>query len=314
MNSVNRWGVMTRYPFYLFIFVLIFPLQGNAGTSGGIYDMSKFLTTGHPFADSSYKKQYIPLEKSKLIITKPTVKQTVISKPATRSKNETQALPIDKKITLFPKSKSMRNRVSPVRKGNKTGKNAIREISPIVREKKVSVQQAKVEREYADGNKYLTNNMPQSLTDLRVGLLLHDTGPFSNTKEDGLDVNVEALFKSPAYLEEIGSPKPHVGITINNGADTNQLYGGLTWNWGFDGGYFIDFSLGAAIHDGETETDRIDKKSLGCSLLFRESIGLGYVVKAPHSLMLHFDHISNAKLCNRNEGLENLGLRYGYSF
>ena len=305
---------MTRYPFYVFIFVLIFPVQGIAGTSGGIYDMSKLLTQGHPFADSSYKKQYVPVEKRKIIITKPTVKKKVISKPDTRSKTETQSVRIDKKITLISKPKITRNSVSPLKKEKKLGKNAIREISPIVREQKISVQQVKVEREYANGNKYLKNNVPQSITDLRVGLLLHDTGPFSNTKEDGLDGNVEVLFKSPTYLEKIWSPRPHVGMTLNSSSDTNQLYGGLTWNWGFEGGYFIDLSFGAALHDGETKTDSTDKKSLGCSLLFRESLGLGYVISGPHSVMLHFDHISNAKLCDRNEGLENLGLRYGYSF
>ncbi len=305
---------MTRCRLYVFILVLIFPLQGIAGTSGGIYDMSKILTQGHPFADSSYKKQYVPVEKSTVIITKPTVKKTVISKSKTRSKIETQILSLDKKITVFPSSKITRKSVSPVNKEKKIGKDAILKLSPIVREKKVSVQQAKVERKYVDGNKYIENNVPKSITDLRVGLLLHDTGPFSNTKEDGLDVNVELLFESPSYLEQIGSPKPHLGLTLNNSSDTNQIYGGLTWNWGFDGGYFIDLSFGAALHDGETETDRTDKKSLGCSLLFRESLGLGYVISGPHSVMLHFDHISNAKLCDRNEGLENLGLRYGYSF
>ena len=305
---------MTRYPFYVFIFVLIFPLQGIAGTSGGIYDMSKILSQGHPFAESNYKKQYVPVEKRKIIITKPTVKQTVIGKPDTRSKSETQTLPINKKVTLFPRSKITRNTVSPLKIEKKIGKNATRKISPMVLEKKVSVQQAKLKREYAIGNKYQKNNVPQGVTDLRVGLLLHDTGPFSNTKEDGLDGNVEVLFKSPKYLEKIWSPKPHIGMSLNSSTDTNQLYGGLTWNWKFDGGYFVDLSFGATLHDGETETDRTDKKELGCSLLFRESIGLGYVINGPHSVMLYLDHISNAKLCDRNEGLENLGLRYGYSF
>ena len=30
--------------------------------------------------------------------------------------------------------------------------------------------------------------------------------------------------------------------------------------------------------------------------------------------MFHFDHISNAKLCSTNEGLETFGIRYGYRF
>ena len=49
-------------------------------------------------------------------------------------------------------------------------------------------------------------------------------------------------------------------------------------------------------------------------MLFRESLDLGYRVLGPHSIMFHFDHISNAKLCSTNEGLETFGIRYGYRF
>ena len=83
------------------------------------------------------------------------------------------------------------------------------------------------------------------------------------------------------------------------------------------------------IHDGHLVGVDDQSKSLGCRLLFRESMNIGYRFYKRHSLMLHFDHSSNASLCKKNtadgsaegrhdvvlnEGLENLGVRYGYMF
>jgi lipid A 3-O-deacylase len=101
---------------------------------------------------------------------------------------------------------------------------------------------------------------------------------------------------------------------MNSAGNTSQVYAGLTWEWGFYEDLFFSFSLGGAIHDGSKVTSDPKKKSLGCRTLFRESLDLGYNISGPHSIMFHLDHISNAKLCSTNEGLENFGLRYGYRF
>ena len=155
---------------------------------------------------------------------------------------------------------------------------------------------------------------PKFLNEVRGGLLVHDEGPFSRNKEDGVDANFEAIFKSPQMLGIIFSPRPHVGVTMNSAGNTSQLYAGVTWDWAFFQDYFFNFSLGGAVHTGEKVTDDPEKKSLGCRALFRESLDLGYNISGPHSIMFHFEHISNAKLCSTNEGLENFGLRYGYRF
>lgn len=39
------------------------------------------------------------------------------------------------------------------------------------------------------------------LSEVRVGAMLHDQGPFSSHKEDGVDANLEILFRSPQFLE-----------------------------------------------------------------------------------------------------------------
>ncbi|MEE8393118.1 MAG: acyloxyacyl hydrolase [Rhodospirillales bacterium] len=151
-------------------------------------------------------------------------------------------------------------------------------------------------------------------SEIRVGALIHDEGPFTHNKEGGFDGNLELLFASPGLLDAVWSPRPHVGLTVNSQGDTSQAYLGLTWEWDFWEDFFAGFSLGGAVHTGKTTTDKVDRKELGCPVLFRESIDLGYRILKGHSLMVHLDHISNAKLCSTNEGLENFGLRYGYLF
>ena len=152
------------------------------------------------------------------------------------------------------------------------------------------------------------------LSEARIGVLVHDEGPFSRNKESGFDSNIEVLFIAPDFLKSIWSPRPHVGATINSAGNTSQGYLGATWEWDLWQDVFFDFSLGGVFHTGEKETSDPEKKSLGCSILFRESLDLGYRISGPHSVMFHFDHISNAKLCSTNEGLETFGIRYGYRF
>ncbi len=152
------------------------------------------------------------------------------------------------------------------------------------------------------------------LSEVRFGVLKHDFGPFSSSEEDGIDVNFELLFASPGILELIWSPRPHLGVTINTDDDTDQAYFGLSWEFDVWRNLFVGLSFGGAVHNGETETDRSDKKELGCKLLFRESLELGYRFGGRHAITAFLDHVSNANLCDKNEGLENLGVRYGYRF
>lgn len=152
------------------------------------------------------------------------------------------------------------------------------------------------------------------LSEIRVGALYHDQGPFSSNKEGGVDANLELLFASPDFFDILWSPRPHMGLSYNSSGDTSQAYLGLTWEWDFLEDFFAGFSLGGMVHDGFKTTQRLDRKELGCRILFRESITFGYRFSKHHSLMAFLDHSSNAKLCSRNEGLENVGIRYGYRF
>jgi lipid A 3-O-deacylase len=151
-------------------------------------------------------------------------------------------------------------------------------------------------------------------SEVRVGFLMHDVGPFSSNEEDGYDGNFELLFVSPRFLDIIWSPRPHLGFTVNSAGNTNQAYFGLTWEWSFWGNWFAGFSFGGSVHNGELTTVRTDRKELGCHLLFRESVEGGYRFGSRHAVSLFLDHISNGNICDKNEGLENWGVRYGYRF
>ncbi len=152
------------------------------------------------------------------------------------------------------------------------------------------------------------------LSELRLGVMAHDVGAFGRQEEGGVNANVEFMFVSPELLSAIWSPRPHAGFSVNSSSGTNQAYLGLTWTWEFFEKAFIEGSLGGAYHDGANETTVIGQKSLGCKVLFRESAALGYRLTEKHNLSVMLDHISNAGLCTSNEGLDTLGVRYGYRF
>ena len=154
------------------------------------------------------------------------------------------------------------------------------------------------------------------LSEIRIGALVHDKGPFSRREEVSNDFNIEFLFASPKFLEIIWSPRPHIGANINTEGDTSQVYLGLGYEFEFWRSWFAGFSLGGAVHDGKTDqgTGGGDSKELGCRILFRESIEFGYRFRGRHSLSAMLDHISNLKFCDTNESLENFGIRYGYRF
>lgn len=149
--------------------------------------------------------------------------------------------------------------------------------------------------------------------ELRLGMLGHDVGVFGGEVEQGPDINAEVLFDSPAILDIVGSPRPHVGVSLNTHGYTSQAYAGLTWGWDLPSSLFIEFSLGGAVHNGETDPVP-GHKALGSHVLFRESLSIGVRLNENLSVSLMLDHISNANLADYNEGLDNLGIRFGYRF
>ena len=154
------------------------------------------------------------------------------------------------------------------------------------------------------------------LSELRLGLLAHNIGPIASAREDGAQINAELRFNPPPLFEYILSPRPHLGVSINTAGDTSFLYLGLTWTWNITDALFLDLSFGGTIHDGWLTSHELDpdRRLMGSRLLFRESLELGYRFLDHHSLSLMLDHVSNAGLVDKNQGNDDVGLRYGYRF
>jgi hypothetical protein len=154
------------------------------------------------------------------------------------------------------------------------------------------------------------------LSEVRGGVLAHDVGGLWSGEhvEHGFDLNGELIFRRGALPLGPGSLRPHVGATWNTRGYTSKLYAGVCLRFEADSGAFLELGLGAAVHDGERETDDRDEKQLGSRVLFRIPIEAGLAFGERHSLSILFDHVSNAGLADENEGLDTLGLRYGLRF
>lgn len=151
------------------------------------------------------------------------------------------------------------------------------------------------------------------LSEIRIGMLDHATQLTSSGREDGVDLNLEAIFgETPLW----GSPRIFIGIAINSGDDTDQLYSGIAWRLEHED-LFLRFGFGASIHNGNLLTVASDKRSLGTRGLFHSSIEAGWQITPRYDLSFYYQHVSNGPVPGRggaNHGLDNAGLRLGISF
>jgi lipid A 3-O-deacylase len=161
----------------------------------------------------------------------------------------------------------------------------------------------------------------QVVDEFKFGVLAHDIGLLDKHVESGADINFEMLFTPPEFFRVIGSPRPHLGGSLNTNGKTNDGYFGLTWGItliqnrvGCGGSVFANGSLGGALMDGFTNSAPPDRKKLGSTALFRESVELGYQVTPNLSVSGFVDHMSNANLAPHNAGITDAGARLGFKF
>jgi lipid A 3-O-deacylase len=159
---------------------------------------------------------------------------------------------------------------------------------------------------------------PQSglIYDMKIGALQHDPSITGNRKEPfTTDLNLEVMF-SPSLPILFGTVRPALGATINFAGFTSKAYLDARWQVECCWGAFFALGIGAAIHNGEEDSlaTAQNHKQLGYRVLFHPNLEWGYRFTEHHSLSIFFEHISNANTASKNEGLDNLGLRYGYRF
>lgn len=152
---------------------------------------------------------------------------------------------------------------------------------------------------------------------LAVGVFAHDQGPASDHHEHGVDLNIEVQF-SP--FEVWGSPRPHLGATLNFSGDTSVAYAGFDVSIFKASNWFLDVSISAAIHNGPLHKDPV-----GCQLYSDCGFGsrvlplfggeIGYQLDKKSAISLYYDHMSHKWIISgENEGIDHTGLRYLRSF
>lgn len=154
------------------------------------------------------------------------------------------------------------------------------------------------------------------ISEVKVGVLAHDVPDLWSgfqREESAADINLEVLL-SPSLMFLGGTIRPAIGGTLNTQGDTSHAYIDARWQYETPVGIFIGLGVGAAIHDGNLDATDPDKKALGSRLLFHIPAEIGLRFDDHNSLSVYFEHTSNAYTQDENEGLDRLGVRYGYRF
>lgn len=155
---------------------------------------------------------------------------------------------------------------------------------------------------------------------LRIGVFAHNQGLIASRVEHGIDVNAEAVMSSLDFLWEA---EPTFGFMVNGIGNTSYLYSGVSWEIDvFEdqarSGLFVIPFLGLSVHNGKREPES-KRRGLGCRLLFREAIEIGWRFSEDASnawsLSILTDHLSHGGFCeDRNQGLDNTGIRFHWYY
>jgi hypothetical protein len=156
----------------------------------------------------------------------------------------------------------------------------------------------------------------QLVDELKIGVLWHDVpGLWSGfqAEPNSADINIEALL-SPSVAFLGGTIRPALGASISTIGATSDAYMDARWQYEAPSGIFFGLGLGAAVHDGQLQLEDWDRKALGSRVLFHIPAEVGYRFDDHNSLSAYFEHMSNAYTVSPNEGMDRLGIRYGYRF
>lgn len=166
--------------------------------------------------------------------------------------------------------------------------------------------------------------------EVHIGVMAHNicvTDCKNADKEEGPNIEIQVSFDSPGFLNWAGAPQPYLMASINTAGDTSFAGFGLEWRWEFAEGWALEPGVGYIVHNGET-TNPYPNGSLeaaafadehvllGSEDLFRTSIGLTRDFEGPWEAQLFFEHLSHGQILGdgRNQGMDQIGIRIGYSF
>jgi lipid A 3-O-deacylase len=163
----------------------------------------------------------------------------------------------------------------------------------------------------------------QSHAELRGGYFVSVPLPFVPLRlfpERGTDdLNLELVL--PKWWRAAGArdwllPRVRLGGTVNLDGRTSFVYASGLWTYDYTERGFVELSVGGMVHNGQLTGSDPRLARLGCRALYALGLNLGYRLGAFSSLMLSLEHGSNGRHylseCPLNEGLDLLGIRFGY--
>ena len=166
--------------------------------------------------------------------------------------------------------------------------------------------------------------------EVHVGIMAHNicvTDCKNAGKEEGPNVEFQVSFDSPGFLGWAGAPQPYLVASVNVTGDTSFGGAGLEWRWNFAEGWALEPGVGYIVHDGELTNPfangtpeaaafAAEHVQLGSRDLFRTSLGLTRDFEGPWEAELFFSHLSHGQILGegRNQGMDQLGVRFGYQF
>lgn len=185
---------------------------------------------------------------------------------------------------------------------------------------------------------------PALAGDVWVGVYAHDVtflgdalGLGAAGKEDGPNIHLgwrsERIDSAPDWL---GGPRVHAFVSVNTQDDTSYAAVGLNWHVPIsdDERWYLRPGFGLAYQDGYAtmpsfsepgltpeEVDRrvalrSERIEFGSKILFEPELAIGYQVNEDIAIELSYVHLSNGQILaqGRNEGLDEVGLRFVYTF
>jgi len=156
---------------------------------------------------------------------------------------------------------------------------------------------------------------PEPGPQMRLGLLQHDLDGYGGS-ENGMDLTIE-LRGAPlrgAFWDNVYSPRPHIGVNVNDSGDTSVLYTGLSWMADFGEMFYVSADFGGAVHNGKLKTKDPERAQLGSRILFHEAFEVGVRASQRWRVGLRIDHSSNADLASKNDGITNIGILVSREF
>jgi len=146
------------------------------------------------------------------------------------------------------------------------------------------------------------------------GVGASNAGLFTSGDVDGALINAEV--RAPALDAPwwLFSPRPTLGVDIaTEDKLISDAYAGLTFTFLKYGDLSLEGQLGGSIHDAKLKNDP-SGRDLGCHALFHLGLDVDWRMTENWSAQLYASHMSNADLCDDNNGYESAGLRVGYHF